>query len=62
MANHDKPFIRIMLAQFIESTEQGSEGNFRSQLKKVRLRKLRILRTKYLHPVNMSVQNRYIPT
>ena len=23
MANHDKPFIRIMLAQFIESTEQG---------------------------------------
>ncbi len=23
MANHDKPFIRIMLAQFIESTERG---------------------------------------
>ena len=23
LANHDKPFIRIMLAQFIESTEQG---------------------------------------
>jgi signal transduction histidine kinase/CheY-like chemotaxis protein len=23
MANHDKPFIRIMLAQFIESTEKG---------------------------------------
>jgi signal transduction histidine kinase/CheY-like chemotaxis protein/HPt (histidine-containing phosphotransfer) domain-containing protein len=30
MANHDKPFIRIMLAQFIESTERGLKEIFES--------------------------------